>query len=71
MFRVIGSTTCRGGNCPTVLLDEATGAVLVQGYEPAADELSAVGPLPNGEAVVRIPISLLLEAAQAAAGGPR
>jgi hypothetical protein len=71
MFRVIGSTSCRGGNCPTVLLDDETGEVLVQGYEPIPQELSEVGPVPAGEAVVRIPVSLLLQAAHAATGGPR
>jgi hypothetical protein len=71
MFRVIGSTSCRGGNCPTVLLDDETGEVLVQGYEPGTAELAEVGAPPLGEAVARIPVALLLEAARTVEGGPR
>lgn len=64
MFRLIGSTECRGGNCPTILLDDATGDVLVQGYEPAPGELAQAGPIPAGESVVRIPLALLVDAAR-------
>lgn len=64
MLRVLGSSDCRGGSCPTILLDDASGEVLVQGYDPDPAAQSQTGPVPVGESVVRIPLALLLEAAR-------
>lgn len=52
--------TCRAGSCPTIFKTEA-GDVVVQGY--VVSELPADAVLPDGEALVRIPRELVVEAA--------
>ncbi len=57
-MRVIaGQDLCPNANCPKVF-DPATGDLLVQGY------LSTDVAAPAGEAVVRVPTAVILEAAE-------
>jgi hypothetical protein len=49
MYQLLAGS-CGGGPCPTLYLDDVTGAVAVQGYET-----DAPFPLPQGEGLVRIP----------------
>ena len=56
-MRVV-AVTCKHGECPTVWEDE--GDVLVQGYLGGTDTGVTV---PAGEAIVRVPRELILEAA--------
>lgn len=58
-YRVLA--TCNGGNCPTVLVQDGDDDVLIQGY-PVPEIHRRLGT-PAGEAVVRIPRSVFLEAA--------
>ena len=53
--------TCRAGGCPTVFRTE-DGDVVVQGYAVPAPQ--APHGVPAGEALVRIPRELLVEAAR-------
>lgn len=53
--------TCRTGACPAVYKTES-GDVVVQGY--VVPERSAMTAVPDGEALVRIPSDLILEAAR-------
>jgi hypothetical protein len=56
---------CEGGPCPKVFDTDVPDA-LVQGYAVTDREvLSQLGHVPPGEAVVRIPRELLLQAARA------
>ena len=50
-LRVLASTDCRNGDCPTLRIDDATGDMYVQGYLP----LAGVVQVPDGEGTVRIP----------------
>lgn len=43
---MLASSTCDDGDCPTFLLNEATGDVIVRGYDPTN---------PSRELDVRIP----------------
>jgi hypothetical protein len=56
-MRVIASA-CPNGQCPTVF-DLGTGELLVQGY--VIPDVTA----PDGETVVRVPASVIIEAAAA------
>jgi hypothetical protein len=58
---------CDDGTCPSVKQNDTTGDLFVQGYEATAEELAAVGDVPAGERVVRIPAHILTQAAQALA----
>lgn len=62
MERIAGRCTCSDG-CPAVYTDdEDTDTVIVQGYE--AGDLAVLPPTPDGEARVRVPRSLLTDAAE-------
>jgi hypothetical protein len=53
--------TCNAGACPTVYTDaDDTSTLWVQGWEPSPDQIRV---LPTGEAMVRIPRDLLVDAA--------
>jgi hypothetical protein len=52
-----------GRTCPTVY-ETDRGTIVVQGYDIPVHELTQIA-LPDGEAAVEIPISLLEEAARA------
>lgn len=52
--------TCSGGSCPTIYAGE-DGDLLVQGYRTPETRQQVV--IPAGEDIVRIPRSVLLEAA--------
>jgi len=54
---------CDDGTCPTVWRQEDSGALFVQGYEATPAELAAVGDVPPGEGVVRLPADVLAQAA--------
>lgn len=63
-----------GDHCPTVWLDEAKGEIVFQGWK-ADDALQAecltTGPIPDTEAVVRLPLRMaeqIREALNAADG---
>lgn len=59
--KIIAGCTCRENDCPTITLAEGR-MVDVQGYyQPDARP-------PAGEIVVRVPASLILEAARALGG---
>jgi len=66
-----GGVDCYNTNCPAVYIDadKATddheGDLLIQGYEVSGTEvLAALGPLPDGERLVRVPRAVIAEAAQ-------
>lgn len=59
--------TCNGGDCPTVYVDESGLDLVVQGV-PVASGLADVS-VPPGESLVRIPRSVLLEAAARLSAG--
>lgn len=62
-FRVIATSGCQGGSCPTVYAaEELRGDVYVQGFEVDADTAERLG-VPVGESVVRVPLHVLKEAA--------
>ncbi|MFF5229648.1 hypothetical protein [Dactylosporangium sp. NPDC000521] len=48
-----------GGNCPSVWVDEATGDLLLQGWEVTdrsmLDEINIMSPIASHEKVVRLP----------------
>lgn len=46
MNRVLASSSCQDGDCPTFWVDDATGMVTVRGYDAAS---------PTGETDVTIP----------------
>lgn len=54
------ATSCGQGSCPTVYVDHGTATAVIQGYEvrSSRDEPD----IPDGQARVRIPRSLLLAA---------
>jgi hypothetical protein len=58
-MRYIGTdTTCPNTNCPTALVDEADGSLVIQGYKLDAQtmgEVNATAPVQQNETVVRIP----------------
>lgn len=52
---------CPGSNCPAVYTTD--GGLLVRGYDDiAAADLAAIGPLPAGERLVRVPVEVVAEA---------
>ncbi len=54
---------CTSGNCPTVYAASgAEGTIVVQGYSLSTEDAGV--NVPAGEALVRIPVDLLLEAAR-------
>jgi hypothetical protein len=57
---LIATSPCGQGSCPTIYLDQDTGAVVVQGYATAPVETADQ----NGEAVTQVvvPASVLLAA---------
>ncbi|WP_435173322.1 hypothetical protein [Actinacidiphila sp. bgisy145] len=61
-------------HCPTVWVDDETQEIVIQGWKAGPDleaQARAAGPLPDTEAVVRIPArmaQIIREAADAAAG---
>lgn len=63
-----------GDHCPTVWVDDEKQEIVVQGWKADADleqQARAAGPLPDTEAVVRIPArmaQIIREAADAASG---
>jgi hypothetical protein len=59
MTRIAGAN-CKDGDCPKVSITDR-GTAAVQGYRIAHST-------PDGEAVVEIPVELLLEAARALGG---
>ncbi|MFJ5303769.1 hypothetical protein [Streptomyces sp. NPDC088350] len=49
-------------HCPTVWVDEEKGEFVIQGWkadERLEEEVRAAGPLPDYEAVVRIPVRMV------------
>jgi hypothetical protein len=52
-----------GRTCPVISKTDR-GTIAVQGYKLTNEELAQIGP-PDGETVVEIPVTLLLEAARA------
>ena len=60
--------TCNTGSCPTVYADADGQDLVVQGYflEPAVAGVT----VPGGESLVRVPRSVLLEAATRLADAP-
>lgn len=72
-LRFIGIDPNTGqGNCPTVWLDEDKAELVLQGWKPdeaTEAECLATGPIPDHEAVIRIParmVPILREACDAA-----
>jgi len=60
-YRVIARSGCNGGTCPTVYeASHLGGDVLVQGYVVSPEEAAEVG-VPAGEALVRVPRSMLAD----------
>jgi hypothetical protein len=60
-YRVIARTDCTGGTCPAVYEAPHLGAdVLVQGYAVSPEEAAELG-VPAGEALVRVPRSMLMD----------
>jgi hypothetical protein len=61
-----------GDHCPTVWVDDQTSEIVIQGWKADPDlveQARAAGPLPDTEAVVRIPApmaQIIREAADAA-----
>lgn len=52
----------QGGNCPTVMVDEVTFDLVIQGakVDPGtAAEAERFGPLPEFETVIRIPVRMV------------
>lgn len=50
-----------GANCPTVWVDKERQEVLFQGWKPdeaTEDECRETGPIPDTEAVVRLPLRM-------------
>ncbi|OHV33001.1 MULTISPECIES: hypothetical protein [Pseudofrankia] len=61
--------TCNAGACPTVYADADDASVLwVQGWTP---DPAYVRDLPTGEAMVRIPRDLLVDAASSLPQSPK
>jgi hypothetical protein len=53
---------CPGSNCPAVYSTDQ-GGLLVRGYTDIVDDdLDAIGPLPAGERVVRVPAEVVVDA---------
>lgn len=48
----------QGGNSPT-LWETDDGQYVIQGFTPGAEALGQVGPIPEGEAVIRVPKKLM------------
>ncbi|MEV0715859.1 hypothetical protein [Asanoa sp. NPDC050611] len=61
-LRVISTTGCTGGSCPTIY-ESGRGTIVVQGYTVPA-EASGVA-VPAGEQLVEIPVEVLRSAARA------
>lgn len=60
-YRVIASSNCNGGTCPTVYTaPHLDGDVLVQGYVVSPEEAEQLG-VPAGETLVRVPRSMLTD----------
>lgn len=61
-----------GDNCPTVWVDEEAGELVIQGWKPDAAmtaQCLQAGPIPESEAVVRLParmVAVVREACDAA-----
>ncbi|GAA1616412.1 hypothetical protein GCM10009828_050900 [Actinoplanes couchii] len=64
---------CTAGNCPTVYIADSDaaepGTAVVQGFVVSAEEAGI--ELADGEMLVRVPLSLLTEAAHGISGGSR
>jgi hypothetical protein len=52
-LRLLATSGCDDGTCPTFHLDETSGDVTVQGYLT-----DTPAPLPDGEGAVRIPAAV-------------
>ena len=61
-MRLVLLATCSGGDCPSIWDDQDGSDVLIQGYPVTPDEGGIPVP-PPGEQLVRIPRSMLVEAA--------
>lgn len=51
-----------GENCPTVWVDEDTRELVIQGWKPDAAMIAQclqTGPIPDSEAVVRLPARMM------------
>ncbi|MCK9895133.1 hypothetical protein [Frankia sp. AgB32] len=59
----IAGATCASANCPTVYVNDEDQDIFVQGYSVPDQRLPA-GPMPPGEALVRIPREVFLAAAR-------
>jgi hypothetical protein len=59
--KLVRLATCSGGSCPTIYADEGSVDVVVQGY-PVPTAGAGVS-VPAEERLVRVPRSVLLEAA--------
>jgi hypothetical protein len=54
---------CPDSNCPAVYTSGRDGSLLVRGYDDIdLADLHAIGPVPAGERLVRVPIKVLAEA---------
>jgi hypothetical protein len=54
---------CPANNCPAIYTTAQDGSLLVRGYDdidPA--DRRAIGPLPAGERLVRVPVEIVTEA---------
>jgi len=61
---------CDDGTCPTVWWDQDRDTLFVQGYRTTPAERAAMGDVPAGERVVRIPADVLTQAAARLGGLP-
>jgi hypothetical protein len=61
MLRKIAGECSDGVTCPAAWDDEEDGTVIVQGYQAVVADLP---PAPDGEARVRVPREVLLQAAR-------
>jgi hypothetical protein len=56
-LKFLGRVT-QGGNSPT-LWEADDGQYVIQGFTLDADAMGQVGPMPDGEAVIRVPKKLM------------
>lgn len=59
----IWTNGCSDGNCPTVYVDDSAAAtVIIQGFKLDGDTAAALGEVPAGEGVLRVPRELIVGA---------